>query len=100
MKALSQFTYWFAVIVSFVGWPICLFVFLGAHRPDISSVSEETMRHVLPIPGAIILLSLISLVTGRHNGEGKFQRQMRGWSVGMILISLLMILLLFTESPY
>lgn len=58
------------------------------------------MRHVLPIPLAIIALSVVSLAAGRQNGDGKMEKRMRGWSVGMILISLLMVLLLFTESPY
>jgi hypothetical protein len=99
LKTGSRITFWLAAISSLVGFPYCFFVFLGAHRADIPSVTDETMRQVLPIPGAIIALSILSLVLGRHLTD-KGQARARGWCLAMILMSLLLILLLFTESPY
>jgi hypothetical protein len=99
VKLGSRIAFWLAAIVSMVGLPYCFFVFLGAQRPDIPSVTEETMRLVLPIPVTIIVLSVLSLICGRHL-VGKNEPRARGWALAMILMSLLMLLLLFTESPY
>jgi hypothetical protein len=99
VNAGNRITFWLAALISMVGLPYCLFVFLGAHRPDIPSVTEDTMRHVLPIPWTIIALSVVSLIFGRHL-VGKKEPRVRGWALAMILMSLLMVLLLFTDSPY
>jgi hypothetical protein len=99
LNAGNRITFCLAALISIVGLPYCFFVFLGAHRPDIPSVTEETMRHVLPIPWTIIVLSVVSLIFGRHL-VGKNEPRVRGWALAMILLSLLMVLLLYTESPY
>lgn len=86
-------------MISMVGLPYCLYIYLGAHRPEIVKVTEETVGRVMPIPLGIIVLSVLSLALGRSL-VGPLEGRWRGWSLAMILISLLMVLLLFTESPY
>ena len=84
-----------------IGFPYCLLIFLAAARPEWPDITGETARSILPIPIGIGALAIFFLVLGRSGGhEDRNLSIARGWALAFLMASLLMGLLLLTESPY
>ena len=96
----ARITYWLATILCVGGFPLCLFVFFTAHKKEFSYVSEEWQLRMLPVPIAVVVFCILSIYLGRNAGNSARQCRARNWVLGMIVMSLLLILLLFTTSPY
>ena len=95
---LAQVIFAIQMIGSIFGLPYCIWIIIAAARPGIPSVTESSKSGVMWIPLTIIALGTVSLALKGKPG-GKLTGSARGWAVGMIAISVLDTLLLFSDSP-
>jgi uncharacterized membrane protein len=96
----ARITHWLATLLCVGGFPFCLFVFFTAHKEEVEFVTEDWKMRVLPVPITVLVLCILSIYLGRNAGESAKSRNARSWELGMITMSILLILLLFTNSPY
>jgi hypothetical protein len=96
----TRITYWIATFLCVGGFPFCLFVFFTAPKKEFSYISEGWQMRMLPIPITVLLICILSIYLGRNVENPEKYKNARSWELGMIVMSLLLILLMFTTSPY